>query len=171
MAEKILKSISELHFDPANARKHGEKNIKAIESSLARFGQQIPIVIDKKNVVRKGNGTLKAATNLGWQEIWITESELEASELTAFAIADNRTAELAEWDVEGLTEQLAGLDEELANIAYSDFDINVDDFEFKDPGEPKESKLEDNKITVTCDSLEQKDELYSELNDRGYKVK
>lgn len=133
MAEKIYKPVSGLHFDPANVRRHGDKNIKAIESSLARFGQQIPIVIDKNGVVRKGNGTLLAATNLGWKEIWVTESELEANELTAFAIADNRTAELAEWDMEGLQEQLASLDKDLQEIAFEDFefDFGIDETESK----------------------------------------
>jgi ParB-like chromosome segregation protein Spo0J len=53
---KLLKiAIGELHPDPANVRKHNEKNITAIKASLARFGQQKPIVIDKNRVVRAGN--------------------------------------------------------------------------------------------------------------------
>ncbi len=165
------KNLEDLTYDPANVRKHSNKNLDAIKASLNRFGQQKPIVCDSKMVVRAGNGTLEAARDLGWTHINVVVSDLDKAELIAYGIADNRTAGLAEWDIEGLTEQLAGLDDELREIAYADFDISIDDFEFKDPGEPKDSKLEDNKITVTCESLEQKDELYAELNDRGYKVK
>lgn len=109
--------IDTLVFDPANARKHDEKNLGAIRSSLQRFGQQKPIVVDANGVVRAGNGTLAAAKALGWKEIAIVRSPLSGSEATAYAIADNRTSELAEWDDDVLSQTLAALqieDEELA---------------------------------------------------------
>lgn len=110
-------SIESLTFDPANVRKHGEKNLATIKASLNRFGQQKPIVVDASGVVRAGNGTLAAAKALGWKEIRIVRSSLAGSEATAYAIADNRTAELAEWDDDSLAQTLAALqieDEELA---------------------------------------------------------
>ena len=102
--------VSSLNSDPANARKHSDRNIDAIKSSLARFGQQKPIVVDANNVVRAGNGTLEAAKALGWEEISIVRSDLIGPEMTAFAIADNRTAELAEWDYEILGQVLGALE-------------------------------------------------------------
>lgn len=110
-------NIDSLTFDPANVRKHDEKNLAAIKASLNRFGQQKPIVVDANSVVRAGNGTLAAAKALGWKEIRIVRSSLAGSEATAYAIADNRTAELAEWDDDALAQTLAALqieDEELA---------------------------------------------------------
>jgi ParB-like chromosome segregation protein Spo0J len=96
---KIEKAqIGALSLDPANVRKHGARNLDAIKASLRRFGQQKPIVIDAKGVVLAGNGTLQAAKELGWVEIDIVRTALEGTQATAFAIADNRTAELAEWD-------------------------------------------------------------------------
>lgn len=109
--------IDSLTFDPANVRKHDEKNLSAIKASLNRFGQQKPIVVDANGVVRAGNGTLAAAKALGWKEIRIVRSSLAGSEATAYAIADNRTAELAEWDDDALAQTLAALqieDDELA---------------------------------------------------------
>lgn len=109
--------IDSLTFDPANVRKHDEKNLAAIKASLNRFGQQKPIVVDASGVVRAGNGTLAAAKALGWKEIRIVRSSLAGSEATAYAIADNRTAELAEWDDDALAQTLAALqieDDELA---------------------------------------------------------
>ena len=90
--------VADLHEDPANARRHSKRNLDAIAASLARFGQQKPIVIDGKNVVRAGNGTLAAAKALGWTHVDAVRTGLSGVEATAFAIADNRTAELAEWD-------------------------------------------------------------------------
>ncbi|MEO2161508.1 MAG: ParB N-terminal domain-containing protein [bacterium] len=110
-----LLPVTGLHLDPANARKHSSRNLEAVKASLARFGQQKPIVIDKDNIVRAGNGTLEAAKALGWEEISIVRSELIGPEMTAFAIADNRTAELAEWDMEALAKTLKALPRELAS--------------------------------------------------------
>ena len=104
--------ISDLSPDPANARLHSAKNIEAIKASLRRFGQQKPIVVDADNIVRAGNGTLEAAKALGWTEIECVRSSLTGTEMTAFAIADNRSAELAEWDYEVLGQVLAALQEE-----------------------------------------------------------
>jgi hypothetical protein len=90
--------ITELSLDPSNVRKHSRRNIDAIKASLRKFGQQKPIVVDAKGIVLAGNGTLTAAQELGWTKIDITRTELTGVEATAFAIADNRTAELAEWE-------------------------------------------------------------------------
>jgi site-specific DNA-methyltransferase (adenine-specific) len=90
--------ITELSLDPSNVRKHSRRNIDAIKASLRKFGQQKPIVVDAKGIVLAGNGTLTAAQELGWSKIDITRTELTGVEATAFAIADNRTAELAEWE-------------------------------------------------------------------------
>lgn len=127
----ISLSVSDLSNDPANARKHNDRNIEAIIASLRRFGQQKPIVIDKSNVVRAGNGTLEAAKRLGWDKIDCVVTNLESSDATAYAIADNRTSELAEWDSETLAAELESLqsdglleaagftDEELAEMLDS----------------------------------------------------
>jgi len=114
------RSVSELSNDPANARKHNERNIQAILGSLRRFGQQKPIVIDSSNVVRAGNGTLEAARQLGWETIDCVVTALKGSDAISYAIADNRTAELAEWDDDVLAAQLNGLladDDELLDAA------------------------------------------------------
>jgi ParB-like chromosome segregation protein Spo0J len=116
----VTMKVSDLSADPANARKHDEKNIDSIIASLRRFGQQKPIVIDASKVVRAGSGTLEAAKRIGWETIECVETSLKGSEAIAYAIADNRTAELAEWDSDILAAQLSGLltdDEALANAA------------------------------------------------------
>jgi len=102
--------IDTVHPDPANARSHPEANLAAIRGSLARFGQVLPILVDSAGVIRGGNGTWAAAKVLGWTEIEVTRADgLAGSELTALALALNRTAELSTWDVEALRASLAGL--------------------------------------------------------------
>ena len=104
--------IDDLTPDPANARKHNERNLSAVIDSLRAFGQQKPIVVDRRGVVVAGNGTIEAAKRLGWKEISIVRTELDATQATAFGIADNRTAELAEWDDEILHSLLDSMDKE-----------------------------------------------------------
>jgi DNA modification methylase len=115
-----LVSISDLTPDPANARKHGERNLSSIIDSLRAFGQQKPIVVDRRGVVIAGNGTLEAAKRLGWEEIAIVRTELDPTQATAFGIADNRTAELAEWDEEVLVSLLDSLDDETRDLLHFD---------------------------------------------------
>ena len=120
-------AIATLSQDPANARKHDDKNLEAIKASLRRFGQQKPIVVDSSNVVRAGNGTLAAATALGWDSINVVQTDLQGSEATAYAIADNRTAELADWDESVLAASLSSLadvDETwLSDLQFSEKEI------------------------------------------------
>lgn len=103
----LLVPCAGLSLDPANARLHGERSIEALKASLARFGQQKAIVVDAKGVVIAGNGTLEAARALGWTHIAAIRSDLAGIERTAYAIADNRIAELSTWDQDALR-QLAG---------------------------------------------------------------
>jgi ParB-like chromosome segregation protein Spo0J len=121
-------AIDSVHLDPANARLHQPRNLAAIKASLARFGQQRPVVVDADGIVRAGNGTVAAARELGWDTIAIIRTPLKGSEATAYAIADNRTAELAEWDDTALAAQLRALQSEdfdLDAVGYTDDEVDA----------------------------------------------
>jgi len=107
--EAHLRPLSDLAADPNNARAHDERNLEAIAESLARFGQQKPIVVAADGTVLAGNGTLAAAKHLGWSEIAAITTDLDGPDARGYAIADNRTAELAEWDMVRLCEELQAL--------------------------------------------------------------
>lgn len=107
----LIVPVESLHHDPANARRHGERNLETIKASLAQHGQLKPIVVQRQGmIVRAGNGTLAAAKSLGWTEIAATVVDMDNATAVQFAIADNRTAELAEWDSETLATLLDGMD-------------------------------------------------------------
>lgn len=92
-----------LVLDPANVRKHGAPNLEAIKGSLAVYGQRKPIVANRRTqTVIAGNGTLEAARALGWTQIAVVFTDDDPMTAAGFSIADNRTAELAEWDGEAL---------------------------------------------------------------------
>jgi len=173
--------ISSLILDPSNARKHDKKNLEAIKGSLARFGQQKPIVVGSDNVVIAGNGTLEAARELGWTEIRIVRSELTGTDRTAFSVADNRTSELSSWDDDVLSETLRSLQEEfdLTEIGFDEKDLelltsrdkfNCGQYEdsLKQDGEEGNSSFA---LRVLLNDEASQQELFIELRDRGYKVK
>jgi DNA modification methylase len=99
--------IDSLELDPKNARLHPEKNREATKASLAERGQVLPITVRLANrVVMTGNSTLELARELGWSHIAATFRDYTEQEAAAWAIAHNRSAELAEWDLEVLGETI-----------------------------------------------------------------
>ena len=118
------RSIDSLRSDPRNARKHGKKNLATIRASLQQFGQRRAAVIRSDGTVLAGNGMLEAARSMGWTELSVTvvPDEWSDEEARAYALADNRTGELAEWDV-------AVLDEHLVELEVAGLDIEALGFE------------------------------------------
>lgn len=110
--------------DSNNARIHDKKNLAAIKGSLTKFGQQKPIVISDKNIVLAGNGTLAAAIALGWNEIACVKTTLDEFNSKAYALADNRSSELASWDTDILGKTLKALSDDGFNIAEIGFDFD-----------------------------------------------
>lgn len=102
--------VAVLVADPRNARKHDAASIEAIARSLKRFGQQKPIVVNAGNVVIAGNGTLAGAARLGWTTLNAVRSALSDEEAMAYAIADNRSAELSSWDYQVLAQSIRELE-------------------------------------------------------------
>ncbi len=119
MTDRI--SLGDLHQDPDNARKHTARNVSQIEESLQRAGAGRSILAardkDGKLVILAGNATTEAAMSAGFETARIVESDgtelvvvvrsdLDPEDVQArlLAVADNRTAELATWDVPKLTE-------------------------------------------------------------------
>jgi DNA modification methylase len=119
-------SVSRLFCSPSNPRLN-DPAVPHVAASLRRFGWQQPIVAKPSGEVIAGNTRLKAAQSLGMTEVpvvWFSGTELEA---TAFAIADNRTAEFAEWDDQALASILMHLraEDALEGVGYAEGDIDA----------------------------------------------
>lgn len=116
-----LYRVLDLANDPRNARVHDERNIASIMASLKEHGQRKNIVVDPDGTVRAGNGTLEAAKRLGWEFIVAGPSPEDVVKSKAYALADNRTAELAGWDNDVLAEALGDLNEANYDLAAVGF--------------------------------------------------
>lgn len=123
----LVVPIDSLNLDPANARLHPERNLDAIKGSLSRFGQRKPIIVRANGrIVMAGNGLLTAAKALGWTEIAAVVLDDDAITATAFAIADNRTADLANWDAEVLIKTMESLSTDIPSIDLGFLESELD---------------------------------------------
>jgi site-specific DNA-methyltransferase (adenine-specific) len=152
MIKIIEKKCDDLIPYENNARIN-DKAVEAVANSIKEFGMKNPIIIDKNNVIIAGHTRLKALQKLGIEKApCIIADDLTEEQVKAFRIADNSTAQIAEWDLEKLNTELAnidldmtmfGLDEQIKDIEKQFAkEIIEDDFDAELPEEPK-SKLGD----------------------------
>lgn len=121
----LIQPVEALRPRSTNARTHTPKQIGQLADSIKCFGFTVPILVDDDNGVIAGHGRLAAAKALGMAEVsTIRLSGMSEAEIRAYAIADNRIAELAGWDRALLAQEfryLAELD--------IDFDLTITGFE------------------------------------------
>ena len=137
------KDISEL-IPYINNPRINDGAVDKVASSIKNFGFKNPIIIDKDNEIIAGHTRLKAARKLGLEEVpTIKVEDLTDNQIKAFRIADNKTAEFAEWDMELLEIEMEDLgdmftgfsDDELDDIMGIDKEVEEDDFDEEPPDE------------------------------------
>jgi ParB-like chromosome segregation protein Spo0J len=121
--EIVNMPISDLVPYEKNPR-NNEMAVEKVAKSIKEFGFQVPIVVDKDNVILAGHTRLLAAKELGLDSVpVIVAKNLDDVRAKAFRLADNKVAEFSGWNFDLLDEELAGL---------TDIDINMTDFGFDD---------------------------------------
>ena len=87
----------------ANNARINDAAVSAVANSIHDFGMNNPILIDEKNVIIAGHARLRALQKLGIEETpVIVVSGISEDQIKAYRIADNSTAQLAEWDLDKL---------------------------------------------------------------------
>jgi ParB-like chromosome segregation protein Spo0J len=139
-----LNHIKDLVPDQENRRTHTPRNVGMIVDALHKVGAGRSIVIDENNEVLAGNATIEAAGEAGITKLKVIDTDgeeviavrrtgLTANQKRDLAIYDNRTAELAEWDIEQLVKDAESgadlspffYDNELADILKTDADSKI----------------------------------------------
>ena len=143
--------------------------VQYVVESIKEFGFINPILVDANGVIMAGHTRLKAALQLGMDEVPVVYvDDLDEEQVRAFRLADNKTAEIAEWD-DGKLEQ------ELAEI----LDIDMSLFGFGEDGSLADDLIDDKytlavnipqyEITGDCPELsdlldtDKSDELIAEI--------
>lgn len=117
-----------------------------VANSIKEFGFKVPIIIDKKNVIVAGHTRYKAAQQLGLETVpCIIADDLTPKQIKAFRLADNKTAEKAEWETEFLSDELKELlDVDMGAFGFEDvlddleeeLEAQEDDYEMELPEDP-----------------------------------
>lgn len=105
-------SIDAYQPDPENARKGHD--IEGIAKSLDEYHQRTPIVVNTKTAtILKGNGTWKAAKELGWTHIAAVVADDPRSVAVGYSIADNLLTDKSVFDVPTLNDIFEFIDDPL----------------------------------------------------------
>ena len=137
-------SIDQVKPYENNPRKNDDA-VNATANSIKEFGWQQPIVVDKDNVIIVGHTRLKAAKQLGLTKVPVVIADkLSDEQVKAYRLADNKTGELADWDMSLLSDEL----EDISSLDMTDFgfddvmegaeeEVVEDEFEEEIPDEPQ----------------------------------
>ncbi|OGN88090.1 MAG: hypothetical protein A2158_03640 [Chloroflexi bacterium RBG_13_46_14] len=106
--------------------RRNERAVEAVAKSIRNFGFNVPILCDQNFMIIAGHTRWKAAQKLGMDKVPIIVIEINDTQRRAFAIADNKTAEIADWDFPKLKEVLEELkleDIDIKSLGFSDEEI------------------------------------------------
>ena len=165
-AEVEVKDIEIGRIRPyENNPRYNDGAVDAVAESIRQFGWKQPIVVDKDGVIIAGHTRYKAAQKLGYKTVpCVMADDLTEEQVRAYRLADNKTAELAEWD-------FFKLDQELENIVSIDMvALGFDDLSEELGGRerPEAAFSEEISVMVDCESEKEAEELFSRLRKEGY---
>jgi hypothetical protein len=119
----VYKQTADLVENPNNARIHPPLQMRRLEAAIREFGFINPVIVDRSGQIQAGHARVAAAKKIGIQKVpTIAVEELTEDQFRAYALADNRLAEKAEWDKEILAI-------ELQHLVHIDFDVTMTGFE------------------------------------------
>ncbi len=130
MADKVIQSqVSQIKPYANNNRVHAAKNIDKLKASVAKFGFVTPILLDGSGTIIAGHGRYEAAKALGLKSVpTVVADHLSDAEVRALRIADNKLAELSDWNKAALQIEFAEL-MDLSLDGELDFDLDITGFE------------------------------------------
>ncbi|MHC4834013.1 MAG: ParB N-terminal domain-containing protein [Planctomycetota bacterium] len=172
------KPIDSIRPYPGNPRLNDDA-VAAVAESIRRFGFRQPIVVDAEGVVVAGHTRLKAAQKLGLEKVPVhMAADLSAEQVRAYRLADNASAERAEWDFELLPVELeaiaaGGFDPESLgfdpNALARILDPSKADATGPDPGEDRYQ--EQYGVIVVCEDEAHQQRVFEQLAAAGHQCR
>lgn len=157
-----LESIKPYEHNP----RMNDDAVGAVAESIRQCGYCAPIVVDEDMIILAGHTRHKALRQLGWHECEVCIVKgLTSDQKRKYRILDNKTNELAKWDFEALERELNELD-------FGGFDFGFTSAEAKPEKEREEAEFHESiSVVIDCDDDEQAEELFSRLNEEGYRCR
>lgn len=149
----VYKRVDELKGNPKNPR-FNENAVDKVALSIQRYGFRNPLIIDENNVVWCGNTRLKAAKKLELEEVpCIVVKDLTPKQMEEYALLDNKTNEIAEWDLDLLNEILPELDLDDFGIDWGFSEIGGGETEEEDTKYTQKIDVPQYQVTGECPTL------------------
>lgn len=140
-----------------------EPAIEPVVKSIEKFGFNNPILTDQNLRIVAGHTRLEAAKRLLFKEVPVVRLELTEKQFKAYNIADNKTAELSEWDELGLSKILKNLKDEdeelLPYLGFEDTELEHLLSKIEEEESPKEKVGEVDKLgklSIQCPKCKHK---------------
>lgn len=132
------KTLKEIKPYEKNPRKN-EEAVQYVANSIKEFGWKQPIVVDKDGIIIAGHTRYKAAQKLGIERVpVITADDLTKEQVKAYRLADNKTGEFAQWDIDILSQEL----DEILGIDMDEFGFEkIEQEDLEDVTYTKEVKI------------------------------
>lgn len=130
MAQQVVQTpITNLKPYAQNNRAHSNASIAQLKDAIGTFGFVVPILATSEGDIIAGHGRLEAAKALGLEAVPVVIADhLSEAETRALRIADNKLAELSDWNEEALQIELAEL-MDLSVAGELDFDLAITGFD------------------------------------------
>ncbi len=130
MAEQVVQTpITDLNPYAQNNRTHSKASVARVKRSIDKLGFVVPILATSDGEIIAGHGRLEAARALGLKTVPVVRVDhLSDSEVRALRIADNKLAELSDWNEEALQIELAEL-MDLSLAGELDFELDITGFD------------------------------------------
>lgn len=132
-----------------NNPRFNDMAVEAVANSIKEFGFLQPVVVNEYNVLLAGHTRTKAAEKLGMELVpAIIANDLTEAQEKAFRLADNKTAEIAEWDFEALERELHDIEDiDMALFGFEELDRALEEIEEdkdlnEESEEPKTSRVQ-----------------------------
>lgn len=161
--------INKLKESPYNPRIHPEKALERLEKSIDKFGFTNPIMVQKstKQIIA-GHARLKAAKEAGLKKVPVIFLDFDDVTAKAYNIADNRLAELTEWDYPKLKDLITDIDTGAIDVELTGFDAEElkEIFDYDSPHQKQvgtRSKDDEFLILSFVVSKEEKDKIEKKL--------
>ena len=150
-----------------NAKLHPAFQIEQIKKSIQEFGNNDPVAVWHGEIV-EGNGRYEALKQLGYTEIPVIRLDgLTDEQRRAYGLIHNKLTMNSDFDIDLLAEEL----DSIGSIAMEEFGF-LDDLDEIEPKEPKEATInEEYNIVIECDSEEELEKTFNELQRQGYNCK
>ena len=158
----VYKKVSELIPYDNNPR-NNDGAVDAVAKSIEEFGFKVPCVVSSDGVLITGHTRLKACKKLGIEEVpCIVADDLTPEQMKAFRLADNKTSEFAEWDMDKLDIELDGIDEiDMTEFGFDESEVDVsDDMEPIDDEQIGDAMSQEHKMKLDGSTIILTDEEY-----------